>query len=564
MRHLLPFALFVCLTACTQAPSPAPKDSEKLTQDFIYGTLALSPVSATQAGYHRHNGTGLDDLLDDYSVAGLEQQRGFCKGIQDRAGALDAAKLDKEQKADLDIIKSNAGLCLLELNTIQSFKHNPTVYVELLGNALFAPYMLNYAPVEQRYGHITHRLEKVPALFEQAKANLTDAPEVWNRVAREENDGNIALIDKTLRDAAPASQKVAYAAAATKALAAARDFNAFLKDKLSAKTSDWRLGKENYAKKFDLVLAAGRTPEQLLAAAEDELKTVRAEMAKLAAPQTIQQALDSTARQHSTRENYIPKAKEMLSQATAFVTQKDLLMLSGRSNLQVVETPEFLRGIYGVGGFNPAPALEPELGAFYWITPIPKSWSAARAESKLREYNDFGLQELTIHEAMPGHYVQFEYANAVQPLPRRLLRTIFSNGPYVEGWGVYAQQLMSDEGYLDNSKGLRLTFDKQILRVLANTILDVRLQTMGMTDQQALDLMIKDTYQEKEEATAKLQRAQLSSCQLPTYFVGWKGWLDVREGYKKAKRAAFSLKEFHERALKESGVSLPALAGLLE
>ena len=239
-------------------------------------------------------------------------------------------------------------------------------------------------------------------------------------------------------------------------------------------------------------------------------------------------------------------------------------MLSGRSNLQVVETPEFLRGIYGVGGFNPAPALEPELGAFYWITPIPKSWSTARAESKLREYNDYGLQELTIHEAMPGHYVQFEYANAVQPLPRRLLRTIFSNGPYVEGWGVYAQQVMSDEGYLDNSKGLRLTFDKQILRVLANTILDVRLQTMGMTDQQALDLMIKDTYQEKEEATAKLQRAQLSSCQLPMYFVGWKGWLDVREGYKKAKGTAFSLKDFHERALKESGVSLPALAGLLQ
>jgi uncharacterized protein (DUF885 family) len=564
MRHLLPFALFVCLTACTQAPSPAPQDSSKLTEDFIYGTLALSPVSATQAGYHRHNGTTLDDLLDDYSAPGLEQQRGFCKGIQDRAAAMDTAKLDKEQNADLDIIKSNAGLCLLELNTIQSFKHNPTVYVELLGNALFAPYMLNYAPVDERFDHITHRLEKVPALFEQAKANLADAPEVWNRVAREENDGNIALIDKTLRDAAPASRKAAYAAAAAKALAAARDFNAFLKDKLSSKTSDWRLGKEKYDQKFALVLAAGRTPEQLLAAAEDDLKTVRAEMAKLAAPQTIQQALDSIARQHPTRDNYIAKAKEMLAQATAFVQQKDLLMLSGRSNLQVVETPEFLRGIYGVGGFNPAPALQPELGAFYWITPIPKSWSAARAESKLREYNDYGLQELTIHEAMPGHYVQFEYANAVQPLSRRLLRTIFSNGPYVEGWGVYAQQLMSDEGYLDNSKGLRLTFDKQILRVLANTILDVRLQTMGMTDQQALDLMIKDTYQEKEEATAKLQRAQLSSCQLPTYFVGWKGWLEVREGYKKAKGTAFSLKEFHERALKESGVSLPALAGLLQ
>ena len=392
MRCLFTVAFFACLTACTQAPPAVPQDSGKLTEDFIYGTLALSPVSATQAGYHQHNGAVLDDALDDYSAAGLEKQRGFCKGIQDRAGAMDAAKLDKEQRADLDIIKSNAGLCLLELNTIQSFKHNPTVYVELVGSALFPPYVLNYAPIEQRFEHITHRLEKLPALYEQAKANLTDAPEVWNRVAREENDGNIALIDKTLRDAAPASQKAAYAAAAAKALAAARDFNAFLKDKLSAKTSDWRLGKETYAKKFEFVLAAGRTPEQLLAAAEDDLKTVRAEMVKLAAPQTVPQALDAVARQHPTRENYISKAKEMLAQATAFVQQKDLLTLSGRSNLQVVETPEFLRGIYGVGGFNPAPALEPELGAFYWITPIPKSWSAARAESKLREYNDYGLR----------------------------------------------------------------------------------------------------------------------------------------------------------------------------
>jgi uncharacterized protein (DUF885 family) len=230
----------------------------------------------------------------------------------------------------------------------------------------------------------------------------------------------------------------------------------------------------------------------------------------------------------------------------------------------VIETPEFMRGIYGVGGFNPAPPLEPQLGAFYWITPIPKNWPPARIESKLREYNNYGLQELTIHEAMPGHYVQLEYANDVQPVSRRLLRTILANTPYVEGWAVYTQQMMSDEGYLDNSKALWLTFYKQILRVLANTILDIRLQTMGMTDQEALDLMMKDTFQEKEEATAKLQRAQLSSCQLPTYFVGWKGWLDVREHYKQRKGSSYSLKEFNERALKESGVPLPALDALLQ
>jgi uncharacterized protein (DUF885 family) len=537
---------------------------DQLTQDFLYGSLAQSPVNATSSGYHLHKGVPLDELVDDYSAGGLDQQRNFYKDFQLRIAALDVTKLDQEQRVDLDIIKNNIDLALLELDTIQSYKHNPTVYVELAGNALYTPYMLNYAPIEKRFEHITKRLERIPALFDQAKANLVDAPDVWNRVAREENDGNIGLIDKTLREAAPESQKGAYGAAAEKALASVRDFNAFLKDKLSAKTSDWRLGKEKYARKFALVLASGRTPEDLLAAAESDLSTIRKEMARLAAPKTVEQALEDVARQHATPDTYMAKARETLAQATAFVKEKDLLTLPARSNLQVIDTPEFMRGIYGVGGFNPAPPLEPQLGAFYWITPIPKSWPAARAESKLREYNNYGLQELTIHEAMPGHYVQLEYANDVQPVARRLLRTIFANTPYVEGWAVYTQQMMSDAGYLDGNKGLWLTFYKQILRVLANTILDVRLQTMGMTDQQALDLMMKETYQEKEEATAKLQRAQLSSCQLPTYFVGWKGWLDVREHYKQRKGSAYSLKEFHERALKESGVPLPALDSLLQ
>jgi len=555
-------ALLGAMSACSRS-NPS-MEFEKLTQDFLYGSLAQSPVSATGVGYHLHNGVPLDELVDDFSAGGLDQQRTFYKDFQMRVAALDVSKLDKEQRVDLDMMKSNTDLALLELDTIQSYKHNPTIYVELVGNALFTPYMLNYAPIEKRFEHIARRLELIPALLSQAKTNLVDSPEVWNRVAQEENDGNISLIDKTLRDAAPASQKTLYAAAAAKALVAVRSFNDFLKDKLSSKTSDWRLGKEKYARKFALVLASGRAPEDLLVEAEADLKTVRAEMAKLAAPKTVEQALDDIARQHATPDRYLDKARETLAQATAFVKQKDLLTLPARSNLQVIETPEFMRGIYGVGGFNSAPPLEPQLGAFYWITPIPKNWAPERAESKLREYNNYGLQELTIHEAMPGHYVQLEYANDVQPVGRRLLRTIFANTPYVEGWAFYTQQMMSEAGYLEGNKALWLSFYKQVLRALANTILDVRLQTMGMTDQEALDLMMKQTYQEKEEATAKLQRAQLSSCQLPTYFAGWRGWLDAREHYKQRKGSSFSLKEFHERALKESGVPLPALDTLLQ
>ena len=553
---------FVWFSSCG---SRTPPDTvSKLTSDYVYGSLALSPASATQSGYHIHHGVPLDAELDDVSAAGMDTQRSFLTGIQRRIAALDAASLDKEQAADLEIIKNNVGMGVLELDSIQSYKHNPTVYVELAGNALYTPYMLNYAPKEKRFEHITRRLEKIPALFEQAKANLLDSPEVWNRVAQEENEGNIGLIDKTLREAAPEAQKADYGRAAEKAIAAARAFNSFLKDTLAKKTSDWRLGKEKYARKFEYVLTTGKTPEQLLSEAEAELKSTREAMAKLAAPKTVQQALDEVARQHATPDSYLPEARKTLDQATAFVRDKQLLTLPTRGNLQVIETPEFMRGIYAVGGFNAAPALEPQLGAFYWVTPIPKTWTRDRIESKLREYNRFGMQQLTVHEAMPGHYVQLEYANDVQPLERRLLRNIFGNGPYVEGWAFYTQQMMSEQGYVGDQPGMQLTFYKQALRGLANTILDVRLQTMGMTDQQALDLMINDTYQEKEEATAKLQRAQLSSCQLPTYFAGWKGWLEARDRFQKKQGSAYTLRDFHERALKESAVPLPVLNRLLE
>jgi len=571
MHRHLPIAVLLGCLGCSAPPATSnsdarrqPADFEKLTDDLLYGSLALSPVSATQAGYHTHNGVQLDEQLDDFSAAGIAAQRLFWEGLKMRIDALNSASLDKEQQADLDIMKNQITLAMLELDTIQSYKHNPTVYVELAGNALFPPYMLNYAPKEKRFQQITRRLEKFPALFEQAKANLTDAPEVWNRVAREENDGTIGLIDKTLRAEVPDAQKGDYGRAAQTALAALKDFSAYLEKDLSKKTSDWRLGKENYARKCDAILATGKTPEQLLAEAEAALKATRDELDMLARPKTAKQALDDVAKQHATPESYMADAKQALAQATAFVKEKGLLTLPPRSNLEVIDTPEFLRGIYAVGGFNAAPPLEPELGAFFWLTPIPKTWSKDRVDSKLREYNKYGIQHLTIHEEMPGHYVQLEYANDVQPKSRRLLRNVFGNGPYIEGLAVYMQQVMTDEGYLDKDPGLRLTWLKQLLRVLANTILDVRLQTMGMTDQQALDLMINDTYQEKEEATAKLQRAQLSSCQLPMYFAGWKGWLDVRDHYQQRKGTAFSLREFHERALKESAVPLSTLDRLLQ
>jgi uncharacterized protein (DUF885 family) len=557
----------VCGKPVWAAPGAKPASTEgqfdQLVDDFVMGTLALSPTGATGFGYHMHHGVSLDDQLDDFSPAGIEAQRSFLHDIEIRIAHLDGAALDPEQRADVDIMRGALGATRLELDEIQAYRHNPTTYVELLGNGLYSPYVLNFAPAAERYRHIISRLQKVPELIKQAEANLQDSPEVWNRVAREENEGNVGLIDTTLRADCPADARMRYDQAAAAAMASLQGFNHWLENNLSEKKSDWRLGKERYAKKFRYTLATGKTPEALLAEAEADLVKVRAEIARLAAPKTVEEALADVARQHATVAGFMPSAKQALASATAFVRAKDLLTLPPNANLEVIETPVFMRGLYSVGGFDPAPALEPKLGAFFWVTPIPSDWAQTRVDSKLREYNASGVQHLTVHEAMPGHYVQAEYANEVQPRSRRLLRNIFGNGPYIEGWAVYSQQLMAEQGYLGDTPGYRLTLQKQLLRVLANTILDVRLQTMGMTDQQALDLMTKSTYQEMEEATGKLQRAKLASCQLPTYYAGYKGWLAAREHYQAAHAAAFSLKQFHEAALREGEVPLPVLDQLL-
>jgi uncharacterized protein (DUF885 family) len=273
----------------------------------------------------------------------------------------------------------------------------------------------------------------------------------------------------------------------------------------------------------------------------------------------ISAVLGKIALKHGTKDTYFDDARRDLAEVRRFIAEKGFVRLPGQDNLKVIETPVFMRGIYAVGGFNPAPALMPHLGAFYWLTPISPTMEPARVESKLREYNFYGLKLLTIHEALPGHYLQFEFANRVSPDARRLLRSVFGNGPNVEGWAVYATKLMIDHGYLNNDPELLLTWHKQYLRAVANAILDVKMQTANMTDEQAMDLMVNQTFQENEEATAKLQRVKLSSTQLPTYFTGYRAWLRLREKVKQQRGDAFRLADFHEQALGAGAVPMPAL-----
>jgi len=226
-----------------------------------------------------------------------------------------------------------------------------------------------------------------------------------------------------------------------------------------------------------------------------------------------------------------------------------------------------MRGIYSVAGFHSAPPLEPTAEAQYWVTPIDPKTPAARAESKLREYNKWTLKWLSIHEALPGHYVQFEHANNVQPQQRRVLRNLLGNGCYIEGWAEYIAQVMMDEGFPGGDelarKKYRLMMRKLRLRLLANTILDVRMQTMNMTDEQALELMTKDAFQTQAEADGKLIRAKLSSTQLPTYYVGLRDWMRLREDYQKAHAKDFDMLKYHDMVLDLGPLPIDAVRAIV-
>lgn len=568
----------------------------QLSDQFMKDSLALSPTSASQAGYHKHLDpkTGktleLDALLDDMSLRAMSEQRDFYSRWRDRFHQeTPVTSLNAEDAADWQLIDDQIGLDLLEFDKIQNYRHNPTVAVELIGNALFLPLTQDYAPAERRIGHLLSRVRQIPRLLDQVKQYLSDVDPVLTATAIEENDGNIDLIQNTIAQQIPANSKLKteYDQVAPPAVDALKHFSEWLNSNFSRQPASrsWRLGKEMYDQKFRLVMETSITPEQVLADAEQGMQSVRAEMLQLAIPMHRQMYPDHT--DHSDlsehdRQNLIisevlrkisddhTKPEQLQSAIEAdiegikqFIREKKIVSLGPRDNLKVIPTPPFMRGIYSVAGFHSAPPLEPNAEAEYWVTPIDPKMPAAQVESKLREYNNYTLKWLTLHEALPGHYVQFEHLNSIQPERRRLLRSLFANGAYVEGWAEYGAQVMMDEGYLNNDPRFRMVMRKIRLRLLANAILDVKLQTMGMTDKQAMDLMTEEAFQTSAEAEGKLKRAKLSSTQLPTYFVGVREWLAFRKNYQDATGKNFDMLKFHDQALDEGPLPVPMVEKLM-
>lgn len=570
---------------CTIAPHEPFLDR---ANRFVLAGLRYQPVEATQTGYHG-DGNILDRQLDDASPATIGAERALL--ISGRLCFAAAKAGTPEEAADLALLRDNIESTLFQLDVLQGYRYRPQDYVEMIGSGLFFPLTSTDGTEQSRLAAVLARMEQIPRVLDEARHNLKEADPVFIDTALDENAGNTGVIDQIgsmIPGGSPLRNR--FDSASKAARASLDGYAAFLKNDLAHRphTVSWRTGPAAYAKIFAFALGPGthETPDSVLAAAEADLSRVRAQMYELAQPlhrqwlpdhkdhadlsgdvlqnKVITEVIDRINQDHVQPGELLEKVKAQASGIRAFIVQKDLLTLSDRDNLRIVPTPVFLRGVYSVAGFHSAPALEPTAEAEYWVTPIDPKMTRDQAESKLREYNNWMLLYLTMHEALPGHYTQFEHANNLRPSSRRVLRVLLGNNPYEEGWGEYAVKEMEDAGYANHDPRFVLMVEKIRLRVIANAILDIRMQSRKMTDQEALDLMEEKAFQTEAEAQGKLRRAKLTAGQLITYYVGFHQWIDLRNRTQQQQGSAFSLKRFNDTALDEGPLPLPLLQPLLE
>jgi hypothetical protein len=592
LRSMAAIAISVSSTAIAGAQTRQPDRFPALAREFVYTTLSFSPSGATQNGLHRYTDPRtrrvllLDQMLDDFSPAELSRQRAFYEGFRKRLEGLPVGRLDSQTEADYELLQNAIGFALFSIDQEQFYRWKPQMYSENLGSALFSNISLEYADKNTRARDLSARLEKVPAFLDRAMRNLEASNDIFRRVAVESIEGVSDLVKGMGADfvkGTPSESR--YMRAQPVALAALSTYSRFVSQVLPGRAQrDWRMGKERFDAKFRYYLQVSGTPTDLLRAAEDSMRTTRQEMLRLAEPlhktlfpdhshtnlasdayinAIVGEVLARIGAEHASRDSLVQQGEKDVAMLEAFVRDHRILSLSDFSNLLVIPTPLFMRGIYGVAGAVFAPALEPKLSTFYWVTPISREWPAERAESKMREYNSYKFLQISIHEAVPGHAVQGEYANRVTPDWRRLLRVIYGNTPYIEGWAVYAEHMMEAAGVnAGDPVKMHLNALKGMLRIYTNTIIDVRLHTMAMPGDSAVALMMRDGFQERPEAEAKLQRAQLDYVQLMTYMAGVEEWTNLRRDVEKREGGAFNPCRYHDRVLLYGPVPVPTVRKL--
>ncbi len=593
------------------APPPAPKPPTLAeTTDAIFAAyFATHPVTATGMGVHEYDGA-----WPDLSEAGIEAERARIDAARSALGQAALAGVDENVDAEILLNALEADTFVLDVE--QPWRTNPYWYVTLMGAGIDDLISRDFAPVEQRAASVAARLTALPGLVEQAKVNLDAAACMvpHTQVAIEQIDGLVTLVRATTLErlaAAPDDVRTQVGAASSPAVRALRDLQQHLRTAvLPSAAGSWRLGPENFERKLALTLDADVDPEALRRDAVIEHGRVRKKMTALAAElaepllgrralrkirrrasgdpdtATTRAVLDALAQWHVQPEVLRDAVEVNLARLKVFVSSRDIVPMDDAEVLEVIWTPPHQRGVFIAGLAAPGPLEPAEAGlpSFYLVQPLPKDWSPEVAESFLREYNNFMLEILSIHEAIPGHFVQLYYGKREPSKVRRILQ----NGAFVEGWAVYAEQLMVDAGYdgvgpspdaerpdaIDRglwnilispelrAKAIALHGLKFYLRTVTNAILDNGAHAGNMTREEALDLMIARSYQQEGEAVGKWTRAQLTATQLSTYYAGARAWKALRA--QAQDRGGFNASQFHAEALGHGAPpveSLPRLMG---
>jgi uncharacterized protein (DUF885 family) len=559
---VIPLAVGLSLSLSILVAKANPKDDEfeKIAKDYVEGFLSSHPENATELGDHR-----FDDKLSDYSPDMRNRLLARAKQFGEKLKKFnDVSQLGGANRVDVRILRDNIDNEIFELEELKEADWDPLVYNQSLANSLYLLVARDFDSPEKRIPNLRKRMEAIPTVIAQAQKNLQHPPRVYTETAIEQTQGAINLVREGLApllEQAPQMKKE-LAPLQEKTAQALDGYKKWLHDDLLARSDgDFRIGSDKFRKKLRFALASDLSMEEIMQRGQADLKQTQTAIYETALPlykkyfpnankaalddkkKVTTAVLDKLAEKHPDDNTIVGYAQKIVGEATDFVKKHDLVTVPEKP-LDVIVMPEFKRGT-GIAYCDSPGPLEQNGKTFFAVEPTPKDWSKERKESFYREYNNYMVRDLTVHEAMPGHYLQLAHANEFKA--PTMVRAIFRSGTFIEGWAVYCEQMMAEQGY--GGPEVKMEQLKMRLRVICNAILDQSIHAGNMSEKEAMDLMEKEGFQQEGEAVAKWKRARLTSAQLSTYFVGVSEQLDLRDRAKAKAGGSFDLKKYHDSVL---------------
>lgn len=577
LRALPAIALVLTQAASAAGEGAADKSFQRQFGDaFFEQYWKINPDAGVAYGYYKF----ADRLIvpDERARATeLKQTEQWSKQLH----RIDREQLSPSMRADWTLLDDSFNQDRWRLTENRPWQWNPAVYNVADPFALILS--LEYAPLEQRLRTFLKRLEKVPAYYAAAKSSIKDPTREHTQLAIEQSRGALGVFGDELKEKIGSSKLTAaereqFTQRIAAARAAIEDYVTWL-EALDAQLAQgtprsFRIGREAYEKKFELNIQSGEVAESLYERALEEKERLLTRMSLLcdqlwpkyfpnvAPPEDrfdkIGRLIGKLSEQHVKREDFFAEISRQIPELEKWVRDHDLLDLDPSKPLKVRETPEYKRGISGASIDAPGP-YDPAATTYYNVTPLD-DLSPERAESYLREYNNYMLPILNIHEAVPGHYVQLVYANKSPSL----IKNLFGNGAMIEGWAVYAERMMLESGFGDHRAENWLIYSKWNLRAVCNVILDYGVHVLDWSEQDVKNLLTREAFQTEQEAREKWRRVQLTSVQLTSYYSGYSAIYELREHLKRKWGDRFDLKRFHEQFLSYGNAPVKLIAELME